>query len=178
MSRAMVRHGDQTTTGGFVIAFSSTMFDDGKRIALHGDEATCGNCKGVFKIFGSGTGATENGRATVLNGDPVMCPCGKNKVFVVGVPGCYVENSSGAARSSSAATLGQSALAAGTSSAIHDEQFTLKDAAGNPLTDTYYTVRMPSNELLHGVTDSSGKTARYETDGARRLSLYVGHRDN
>jgi uncharacterized Zn-binding protein involved in type VI secretion len=53
MFKAMVRHGDPTTTGGLVNARSSTMFDDGKRIALHGDEATCGSCEGAFKIFGT-----------------------------------------------------------------------------------------------------------------------------
>ena len=51
MRKAAVRHGDPTTTRGFVMAYSSTIHDDGKRVALSGDEATCGNCKGVFKIF-------------------------------------------------------------------------------------------------------------------------------
>jgi uncharacterized Zn-binding protein involved in type VI secretion len=88
----MVRHGDSTTTRGFVIACSSGMFDDGKRIALHGEEATCGNCKGKFKIFGTGTDCTDNGRPTVLHGDPVMCPCGKNKVIAGGAAGCFVES--------------------------------------------------------------------------------------
>lgn len=91
MHRSMVRHGDPTTTGGLVFAFVSTMFDDGKRIALHGEEATCGNCKGAFKIFGSGTDCTEDGRATVLHGDPVLCPCGRNKVIAGGDAGCHVE---------------------------------------------------------------------------------------
>ena len=45
MRKAAVRHGDPTTTGGFVLAYSSTLHDDGKKIALSGDEATCGICK-------------------------------------------------------------------------------------------------------------------------------------
>ena len=47
MHRSMVRHGDPTTTGGLVFAFVSTLFDDGKRIALHGEEPSCGNCQGT-----------------------------------------------------------------------------------------------------------------------------------
>jgi uncharacterized Zn-binding protein involved in type VI secretion len=43
----IVRHGDPTTTGGNVAAYSSTMHDNNKKLALHGDEATCGNCDGL-----------------------------------------------------------------------------------------------------------------------------------
>jgi hypothetical protein len=58
----------------------------------------------------------------------------------------------------------------------YDERFALTDAGGNALANTFYTVRLPSGELQHGVTDSSGKTARYKTDGAQQLALYLGHR--
>ena len=106
MRRALVRHGDPTTTGGFVIAYSSAMFDDGRRIALHGEEATCGNCKGSFKLFGTGTDCTENGRSTVLHGDPIMCPCGKNKVIAGGNATCFIDSgSSSSSRSASEITL-------------------------------------------------------------------------
>ncbi|WP_087649476.1 PAAR domain-containing protein [Caballeronia choica] len=87
MRRAAVRHGDPTTTGGFVIACSSTIHDDGKKVALSGDEATCGNCKGAYKIFGTGQEISEKGRAVVLDSDSVLCPCGKNRVIVGSNPG-------------------------------------------------------------------------------------------
>ncbi|WP_341844977.1 PAAR domain-containing protein [Caballeronia fortuita] len=54
MRKAAIRDGDPTTTGGLVIAFSSTISDDGRKVALSDDEATCGNCKGVHKIHGTG----------------------------------------------------------------------------------------------------------------------------
>lgn len=88
MSLALVRHGDRTTTGGLVIAPSSTMFDDGKPIALHGDEATCGNCKGAFKILVTGDGVPENERVAVIHGDKVLCPCGENRVIAGSDAGC------------------------------------------------------------------------------------------
>jgi uncharacterized Zn-binding protein involved in type VI secretion len=97
MRRAAVRHGDTTTTGGFVMAYSSTFHDDGKKIALSGDEATCGNCKGAFKIFGTGRGISEKGRDAVLDGDSVLCPCGKNKVIVGNNPGIFLTTGEGSA---------------------------------------------------------------------------------
>jgi uncharacterized Zn-binding protein involved in type VI secretion len=90
MRKAAARHGDPTTTRGFVIAYSSTMHDDGRKLALHGDEATCGNCKGSFKIFGSGKGMSEKGRDIVVDGDLVLCPCSKNRVIVGANPGVFL----------------------------------------------------------------------------------------
>ena len=52
MSRRAVRNGDPTTTGGVVIAVTSTMFNHGKQVALDGDKATRGNCEGAFPIVG------------------------------------------------------------------------------------------------------------------------------
>ncbi|WP_322061472.1 hypothetical protein [Paraburkholderia sp. J63] len=59
----------------------------------------------------------------------------------------------------------------------YDQQFTLADATGKSLANTWYTVRMPSGQLRHGVTDSAGRTARYRTDSAQRIALYLGHRE-
>ncbi|MBC8729461.1 PAAR domain-containing protein [Paraburkholderia sp. UCT2] len=95
MRLALVRHGDPTTTRGFVIALSSTMFDGGKHIALHGEEATCGNCKGVFKIIGTGDGVSENNRNAVVHGDKVLCPCGKNRVIAGADAGMFIHLNTG-----------------------------------------------------------------------------------
>ncbi|MEW6341641.1 MAG: PAAR domain-containing protein [Pseudomonadota bacterium] len=91
MRKAAVRHGDPTTARGFVLAYSSTIHDNGKKVALSGDEATCGNCKGVFKIFGTGRGMSERGRDIVGDGDRVLCPCGKNRVMVGANPRIFLE---------------------------------------------------------------------------------------
>ncbi|WP_174963193.1 MULTISPECIES: PAAR domain-containing protein [Burkholderia] len=84
MRRTAVRDSDRTTTGGFVIAVTSTIFDEGKRVAVDGDAATCGNCEGALKIFGSARRMSCHGRNVVLNGDPVLCPCGQNRVIAAG----------------------------------------------------------------------------------------------
>jgi uncharacterized Zn-binding protein involved in type VI secretion len=152
----MVRHGDPTTTGGHVLAFASTMFDDGKRIALHGEEATCGNCKGTFKIFGSGTECTENGRATVLHGDPVLCPCGKNKVIAGSDAGCHVESGglSAASRTSETSAASASSLVAAT----YDDRFILRDRDGHALAYRAYAVQRETGGFEYGETDAAGHT--------------------
>ncbi|MFC0402921.1 PAAR domain-containing protein [Paraburkholderia rhizosphaerae] len=91
MRKAAIRNGDPTTTGGFVIAHSSTIHDNNEKIALSGDEATCGNCKGAHKIFGTGKGMSEGTRDVVIDGDRVLCPCGRNRVMVGINPGVWID---------------------------------------------------------------------------------------
>jgi hypothetical protein len=74
-------NGDRTTTGGIVIATKATMFNRSRRVALSGEHATCGNCKGSFPMYGTAVKACEQGTPAVLHGDQVMCPCGKNRVM-------------------------------------------------------------------------------------------------
>jgi hypothetical protein len=90
MRKAAVRHGDPTTTSGFVVACSSTIHENGRKVALSGDEATCGNCKGAYKIFGTGKGMSEKSRDVVIDGDLVLCPCNKNRVIVGDNPGIFL----------------------------------------------------------------------------------------
>jgi uncharacterized Zn-binding protein involved in type VI secretion len=92
MSKALVRNGDRTTTGGVVIATTSNRCDNGKPIALHGEEATCGKCNGIHKIFGTCTNATYRGRASVFDGDLVLCPCGQNRVIAGPDARCSAES--------------------------------------------------------------------------------------
>lgn len=88
MSKALVCSGDLTTTGGLVSAQASTMFDGDRRIALDRETATCGNCPGEYPIQGTGTDMDEDGRASVLDGDLVLCPCGANHVKASPDAGC------------------------------------------------------------------------------------------
>ncbi|WNC92705.1 PAAR domain-containing protein [Paraburkholderia sp. FT54] len=118
MRKAAVRHGDPTTTHGFVMAFSSTIHDDGKKVALSGDEATCGNCKGVFKIFGTGQGMSEEGRDVVVDGDQVLCPCKKTRLIVGSSPGIFLETTQGSAEARKVTSASNVAAVATPSQAI------------------------------------------------------------
>ncbi|SDR40787.1 Zn-binding Pro-Ala-Ala-Arg (PAAR) domain-containing protein, incolved in TypeVI secretion [Paraburkholderia fungorum] len=169
----VVRFGDPTTTGGKVNALHNDMTDGGKAIALHGERATCGNCKGTWPIFGSAHAMRNGGRAAVLHGDNVLCPCGQNRVISMS-DSCFYHRRPG--EDGSVANT-RSSASVDPQSVQHDEQFTLQDATGRALPDTYYTVRLPSGQLVHGVTDGIGRTERCATEGARRLHIYLGHRE-
>jgi uncharacterized Zn-binding protein involved in type VI secretion len=168
----IARHGDETTTRGKVVALTATIYDDGRTIALHGDQATCGNCRGLWNIVGTGEGMGEKGRVAVINGDHVLCPCGKNRVIAGPDAGMFVHLDGGAAKKAAPESTGAS-----DEFLCYDEQFALRDATGVALADTCYTVRLPSGELTHGTTDTQGRTARYSTDGAQPLTVYLGHRN-
>lgn len=170
----VVRFGDPTTTGGKVHAFHDNMKDDGKAIALHGERATCGNCKGTWPIVGTGYQMRNDGQPVVLQGDKVLCPCGKNRVISLS-EGCFYHRTPGEEES---ATNASSPTNVAPARGTYDEQFTLRDATGHALFHTYYTVRLPSGSLAHGVTDGMGRTERYATESAQYLRIYLGHRED
>lgn len=175
MRLPVVRHGDPTTTGGKVVAFDGTIHDNGKVIARNGNQATCGNCKGLWNIVGTGEGMSEGGRVVVIQGDCILCPCRKNHVIAGADVGCFVHKPVENGRTM------PSAIADGaegsSSGQQYDEQFRLYDGAGNPLTNTYYTIRDSASALIHGVTDSMGLTDRHVSNGAKRVAVYLGHRE-
>lgn len=155
MMLGMVRHGDSTTTGGRVLAFDSSMFEDGRRIALSGENATCGVCKGAFSILGSGTDCTDNDRATVLHDDQVLCPCGGNRV-IASDTGCRVDRTDALAISLAGA-VSASEASSGISSS-YDDRFILRDHDGNVLASTAYAVQRATGQFEYGETDANGYT--------------------
>jgi uncharacterized Zn-binding protein involved in type VI secretion len=168
----VVRFGDPTTTGGKVHATHNNMCDDGRAIALNGERATCGNCKGTWPIVGTAYTMRNDGRPLVLHGDNILCPCGKNRVISMS-DSCFYHRSPGEDES---VTNTSSPASVDPKSGQYDEQFTLRNATGRVLRDTYYTVRLPSGELRHGVTDLHGRTERHETKGAQSIRIYLGHK--
>ncbi|RKT26394.1 PAAR motif-containing protein [Paraburkholderia sp. RAU2J] len=154
-----VRHGDPTTTHGFVIAFSSTIYDDSKNVALSGDEATCGNCKGTFKIFGTGQGMSEKGRVVVVDGDLVLCPCNRNRVIVGNNPGIFLQCDDG---QSSGTHIRKTATVVASSSAVYDEQV-CATAPGTLLAGYPYYVEVADGRIESGRIDTSGRLPRIVT---------------
>ncbi|MGZ2746994.1 PAAR domain-containing protein [Burkholderia stagnalis] len=70
MFERLVVKGCRTTTGGYVVSGSSTQYDEhGNTMARDGDQATCGNCKGLFQIRGSANTWLDGGKAMVKDGD-------------------------------------------------------------------------------------------------------------
>ncbi|WP_175731389.1 PAAR domain-containing protein [Burkholderia ambifaria] len=180
MSRRAVRNGDPTTTGGVVIAVTSTMSHHGKRVAVDGDKATCGNCEGAFPIVGGAQHMIHHGRCVALEGDTVLCPCGKNRLIAGSDSTIFYGNDGSrnaanpfAARSASA----PARYAPG--SGIHDEQYVLRDAdSGRPLANVRYRIRLSSGKVFTGVTDVTGHTLRVTSTHAESLKFEIARSSN
>lgn len=175
MRKAAIRHGDPTTTGGFVIALSSTIHDNGKKVAPNGDDATCGYCKGAFKIFGTGKGMSEKGRSVVIDGDPVLCPCKRNRVVVGSHPGIFLETDDGATRADAAgkAVTENTAASDGGTFRPYDERIRviapMAAHVGYP-----YLIETVGGQRLSGRIDSSGLLPRIVTGYAAEYIIYWG----
>ena len=171
MPKAAVCNGDPTTTRGVIIAHSSTIFDENRRVALHGDYATCGNCKGSYQIYGSGEGMSELGRKVVVEGDLVMCPCQKNRVLRGSNPGIFLQSSSGTSTASSATP--EQAPHTLAAAQRYDQQVQLVDeATGKPLARTRYRLTGDAG-TFDGRTDNNGMTDRVASDSPGTMTLEI-----
>jgi hypothetical protein len=173
MRKAAVRHGDPTTTSGLVIACSSTIHDNGRKVALSGDEATCGNCKGAFKIFGTGKGMSENSRDVVIDGDLVLCPCNKNRVIVGDNPGIFLTIDQGLTTTDAIEQNVRSASSRA-SSEQHDytKWFLVRDReTGKPLAGRDFVARVGGVKQT-GTTDSNGYV-KITADREQAIDLHI-----
>jgi len=164
MVKTAVRHGDPTSTGGVVMAFFSTMYDDGKRVALTGDDVTCGNCEGIFKVYGTGQGMSESGRAVVLDGDLASCPCGKNRVITGDNPGIYLESSGNYAGEKRQIAQASETVGYFSQPGVWDEQVRAS-RRGVVLEGIPYFIQTSSGETIGGRTDAEGLLPRVTGDG-------------
>jgi len=173
MRKAAVRDGDPTTTGGRVMGSSTGYTDHGKKLALDGDVATCGSCKGAHMIFGTGKGISDKGRNVVVDDDSVLCPCGKNRVIVGSNPGYFLDSDHGSAGASNASSTARSAIATGASVAAYDEQ--VRAATSGVALDGYpYLVETADGRTFSGRVGVSGLLSRITTDGADDYTVHWG----
>ncbi|CAB3752520.1 PAAR domain-containing protein [Paraburkholderia humisilvae] len=186
MLRRIAVVGDTLTSGGVILPYGNQMdfMFHGHQVALIGGEAYCGTCKSTGIIIKAGGPARlnyMNAREVALDRDIVLCKCQQHPQIIAIHAGDSTvddeaEKYSAMANATSAST--SSARDVRTQSEVkHDEQFTLYDATGKPMPETFYTVRLSSGELAHGVTDSSGRTERHATSNAQNIRLYLGHRE-
>ncbi|MGF6574065.1 hypothetical protein ABH945_006187 [Paraburkholderia sp. GAS333] len=152
--------------------------EDGKRrsLAFIGDDAYCPACNTTGVItYGASVGDRRrlldrvNNRRQAVDGDIVLCKCAQHpRIIALYGRQWRITDRDNEARASFAKGPLQSL--------VYDEQFTLTDGRGIPLTNIYYTARMPSGELRHGVTDSQGRTQRYDKKDAQSIRIYLGHK--
>ncbi|WP_322106970.1 PAAR domain-containing protein [Paraburkholderia sp. J41] len=144
----IVRFGDSTTTGGKVHAFNTNMRDQGNAIALRGEPATCRNCKGTWPIVGTGHRMRNDDRPVVLQGDNVLCPCGKNRVIAGPDAKCFYHRTPDEMGT-------RPTLAPARSVATYDQFFrVLNPHNGQPLRDVPYRIVTEYGEEIEGRTDA------------------------
>lgn len=178
MTKAAIRNKDSTTTGGFVIAQSSTIFDhNNERVALHGDHATCCNCKGSYPIYGTGQGMSEKGRNVVVEGDLVMCPCKKNRVLRGNSPGIFLHSDNGTPISAISVMQTNSYTENRGEPEGYDEQLRLLSSEGIPFAHLAYQVTLENGATHSGVTDAEGRTQRICTDEKLQIVRVKLHLD-
>jgi uncharacterized Zn-binding protein involved in type VI secretion len=164
----VVRDGDPTTTGGTVIALKATIHNRGKKIALHGEHATCGNCEGSWPMFGTGEKMSNRGTHVVIEGDHVLCPCGKNRVVAGPDVSCFIHKDTGASSAAASRPLRESHEVAKC-----DEQYTLMSLDGRRIASVRYRIVTDRGRVFTGTTNGLGETERIATDGKERLRLYT-----
>ncbi|MCG5075209.1 PAAR domain-containing protein [Paraburkholderia tagetis] len=169
MDIPVVRFGDPTTTGGKVLAHKADIHDNGKKIALHLEHATCGTCEGTFPMFGTGEGMSDGDTQVVIQGDRVLCPCGKNRVIAGPDVGVFVHKTPEAAPERDGASI----AARAPRHDVYDEQFALKAGNGQPLAGVRYRIVTDRGRVISGTTNGRGETERIATDGMERLKLYT-----
>jgi uncharacterized Zn-binding protein involved in type VI secretion len=176
MFKAIATHGSPTTTRGLVIANLSSMFNEGKRIAVDGDLATCGNCGGAWPIIATGIHMTDGGRSTVLDGDKIACSCHENRVIVT-TDGMYYEATARAARTPSPTTEpATDSMNAAPPAARVDPPgirriFVCDSSTRAPLRHQRYLLEADGERKV-GKTDENGY-ATIETKGSKPFRLHV-----
>ncbi|MCF1368079.1 PAAR domain-containing protein [Burkholderia cenocepacia] len=172
--KAAIRHGDPITTSGIVFAYSSTIYDDGKHVALSGDEATCGNCDGTFKIFGTGAGMSEKGRNVVVDGDLVLCPCKANRVLAGSNPGIFLTTYSNEELSVANVVAPNVARTSADSEEEVEHFFEIVDAvSGRPVDGMNYKVQSNGRTLIDNAPLAHGRTRSFSMQAHPDLAVVV-----
>ncbi len=128
----------------------------------------CGNCKGSWPIVGTGDGMSDDGTQVVIEGDPVLCPCGKNRVFAGPEASCFIDKHLGAANAAASAPLFESREVG-----KYDERYRLMSIDGRPLVNVRYRIVTDRGRITAGTTDDMGQTERMATDSTERLRLFI-----
>ncbi|WP_423393971.1 PAAR domain-containing protein [Burkholderia sp. LMG 21824] len=176
MSKRVIRVGDMTTTGGIVVEGTSSIVVSDRLAALNGDRATCGNCEGMFAIAGSAVSVISSNRCVAVEGDPVLCPCGKNRLIAGAECTFFIGGDGG--RNDAMPYFGNVAYSPerfAPARGTHDDQFVIRDVrTKEPLSNVRYWIKDRSgNVLASGVSDGRGCTERVRTERAQTLTLVI-----
>lgn len=167
MFERLVAGGDRTTTGGYVLEGRGTTYNEkGKPYARKEDLATCGNCKGAFRIYGTASEWIDGGLPLVKDRDRVLCPCGNNFVLAAGTSTSFYSKGSSVGRTT--------ITPRPTSRVMYDQHFMLtNERTGKPLVDVPYRITTEDGGALEGRTDSQGRTFKVSGDQVVTATIHI-----
>lgn len=184
---ALIVLGDRTDHGGEVIEASGVTDTHNRRIARIGDKVYCPKkghgttviIEGDLTFVIDGQGAAYHGCRTSCGAILISSQVVTSVEFGDG-DGSHSTSSQKVPPASAPLASARSTTSAFTAELqkpdeVFDEQFELRDSDGNLLVYMPYTVRFVSGEVVHGETDTLGKTKRYATNGPQFLELFLGH---
>lgn len=173
MGQAFIVEGDRTSHGGTVIEGSAFSFTGGRKMVRNGDHVYCPRCKSTTVIICNNNTLIVDGAAVALDGDRTSCGA-----ILISSQSATSYHGYGGNASSASSAQSEAVEENAVEDKQHDEQFLLNDGAGRPLSNSYYTAKLSTGELVHGVTDENGKTERYATNSAHQIEIHIGHQDN
>lgn len=176
MRRRIAVVGDTLDGGGEICDYQQAVGfrARGHVVALIGGMAYCNVCKNtgaIAKAGGLHRPFYRSVREAALDGDIVRCHCAMPRRIVATLAGETWHDDL-------AEHYTEAVASGGNGPECYDEQFTLLDGNRRALPDTWYTLRYSCGSLVHGVTDSAGRTTRHRTNGAQPVALYLGHRES
>ncbi|MFC6310280.1 PAAR domain-containing protein [Paraburkholderia dipogonis] len=163
----VIRFDDPTTTGGKVPATKARRHDNGKKLALHGERATCGTREGSWPMYGSVERMRSEGTPVVLQGHLVLYPRERNRVLAGVDVGCFYHRTNDTERRQT-----NSPISTPAQTTAYDEQFTLMDDAQRPLANVRCRI-IVDGKVITGATNAQGKTGRISTPRASSLQPQI-----
>jgi len=158
--RYLLRHGDPTSTGGYLIAIRSDFLHHGVAIGIEGDAATCPACKSSGPVLNNcKPNYGYNGTQVLVSGARVCCKCAQSPVVINTQTDSSVEVERCSRGPMSYASSMPSATDKGAFAIDHNDRYMLLDSESQePIRKAAYAIRRMNGELEFGITDAAGCT--------------------
>lgn len=161
--RGVIRIGDKTAHGGYVMSASSGSIVMGKEASLADDLTFCPRCKGQFPIRPDGAGAKHDGRSYAYHDD--VAACGAH--LISSLPHAE-KTSSTVVDATPSKDIDQDLK-------TFDDRFLLiDDATGKPLALIEYAIEREGRNIEYGKTDKRDETHLLSAVAASELvHIYI-----
>jgi len=174
MRRNYIKKGDKTTSGGVVTEGLEFMSHHGTQLSFLGAQISCHACGSIGTIVAQGPRWPGDimGKHAALENDKCVCRChpaptlvaSQNDMFQFFKP----HELEGMGYAPDGTPLAEPV------SKIFDEQVRVIDGKNRPMAGVPYYIKVPTGEVLKGLSDENGYCARVATESSEQLHVAVG----